>query len=872
MTGLAIALFAAVNLFQNPDYSMTDGIGGPVAWSLYIDGAKTLTATNAGDGAFVLTAVEPKNGYFIQTPLTLKPGAQYRLGAEVMCDLPEGSVFALQVQNHYFAKSISVEVPRTTGGKWNRIEWCGPMIASANTANYSIGFKARAGRNAPASVKVRNLIFEPMDEDALKGSKPIAPSNLAKVPLRAVPVWPLLSKIPCDAAKIRVYWPGPVSSKSGKRRVSGTIGGKRAEGIFGEDGYAWIDFGAIDPKARKLALEVRDAGGSLLRQDSYVMRTVSGAAMRGPSGRKLNNFVIEIHNGELKDGVLHFFRPEDGFVWISFTARDGGREKTARGYLDDCAVACVKYDPDEPHTETMRNVKAGWHRLHVKDAGKGSRVRIHAVKRLGMSLWGVKLPLAGPCSIEEQYHCFTTAFMRCYRLPGANYVTAGPMHLADPLSPMLLFLAGRGMHVTGGVQYGLEKPDIDREYCRKTLKSGMWNKGLSVTVDECFIGGKRCDHAQLTETIWEMYNEHPEREVSLFYADAVRRCFTDPKVHVSELAALANTGYGNGICLPELYFKASKDMEYFDSVIDKIATMVQNAVALVPAMKGKVYMHISPFTGLGHFTSVITPEIDVKHQYGMLAYRFATDPRFESVAGIGGGPTSYCEEELVRWTGRIFRYYGVEGGTENLAEKMGFRRVPGFVRNPDFEDGLEGWTVENGSVGTFRHRNLGNSIESRQYDFTVGQKAARFVTDGGTVNRLSQTLHGLEKGRHYVLLFALVNGDTIDNPTIGPPPRAFSAKIEGAGLVEGLTFVNRCGKKYKYSIKHAGKDIYVNTYRYVFRADSDTAKIVFEDRNADGSAAPDGTAQVINYIVIRPYYHEGDGDIAKIVSAIREGK
>ena len=871
MIAFAGILIGAVNLFQNPDYSMTDGVGGAVAWSIYKDGARTITATNAESGVFILTAVEPKNGYFMQTPLTLKPGAAYRLSAEVMSDLPSDASFALQVQNHYYAKAISLEVPRSTSGEWKRIEWKGAMIGSADVADYSIGFRVRAGSGGPASIRIRNLSLEPLDEAARAGSKPIAPSNLAKVPLRVVPVWPLLMHVPPENARIKVYWPGPVSEGAEGTRAIGCIGRKTASGIFGADGYAWLDFGSVEQTAREMTLKVVDAGGQVLRADRYVIRVDSNTALNGPSGRRLNNFVTELHNGRLADGALRFFCPERGFVWISFVDRDGGRERSARGYLDNSAAACVRFDPDEPYTETMRMVSAGWHTLHVRAAVPGSRVRIHAVKRLGMNLWGVKIPQSGPCRFDEQTYCYTTAFMRRYRLPAANYVTAGPRHFEDPTSPMLTFLAGRGMLLTGGVSYLLEKPDIDRDFCRSSLRSGMWERGWNIIVDECFIGGKRCDHAQLSETIWEMYNEHPEREVSVFNADAVRSDFNDPKVHVSELAAIANTGNGNGICLPELYFKATPDMEYFNSVVDRAATLVKDAEALVPVMRGRIYMHVSPFVDLGHFTSVITPEIDVKHQYGMLAYCFATDPRFECVAGIGGGPNGYCEEELVRWTGRVFRYYGIEGGTENLAEKMGYRRVPGLVKNPDFDSGLDGWIIESGVVEPFEHRNLGSSIESRQYDYSVGLHAAKFVTRASVVNRLSQTMEGLERGRHYALLFALVNGDSIENPTIGPPPRAFSAKVEGATCIDDLTVVHRQGKKYKYSIKHAGKDIYVNTYRYVFRADSSAAKLVFEDRDGNGLAAPDGTTQVINYIVVRPYYCEGPEQIPEIVSAIKKG-
>jgi hypothetical protein len=56
--------------------------------------------------------------------------------------------------------------------------------------------------------------------------------------------------------------------------------------------------------------------------------------------------------------------------------------------------------------------------------------------------------------------------------------------------------------------------------------------------------------------------------------------------------------------------------------------------------------------------------------------------------------------------------------------------------------------------------------------------------------------------------------------------------------------------------------------RYVFRADSNKARLVFTDRKDDGSVAPEGFQQVLNYVSFMPYYVEPADDPADIAAAL----
>lgn len=867
MTGLIIpVLFAVVNLFCNPDYSEDDGLGRDNCWTLYHNGVQSVSARALTDGEWELTAREPKNGYFRQAPVTLVPGARYRLSAEVKCDLPPGAAFSLDIENHWFGKNIRVPVPQSTKGAWQKISWEGAMIDSRDVKDYSIGWVARAGQGGSASIRIRTICLEPLDTAAIEGSRPLDARERVKIPARIVPIDPLLTRVNPEAAVFTCYWPGIPAGGVSNCMLKGTILGRNISTQLDANGRGRLDFGQLGGEEARLDLEVVDLKGKGLRKDSYRVKFTKPKDLKGPEGRRLNNLVVEIANGDLRNGKTSFFRQGDGFVWISFTAADGGVEHTARGYLDGSAEAIVKFDPDERYTESMRFVKAGWHVLTITGAQAGSRMRIHAVPWLGVSLWGVRLPDGGPCSFDEDCHIFTTPFMRRYRLPAANMASACGHRFDDPANPTARFLAARGMLLFGVADYRSTWV-VDRDVARRAFRDGMWMRGWGVMVDEMCIHEPRSHHAAVADTLWDMYNECPERQVHIYLADANRYAFDDEKVHASELAALANTG---GFMMPELYATATKEIVGVDAAVNHYAEVKRSAERFVPAMKGKFYLHMSPYTGLGHWTSATYPEVDLKHQYAYLMYRLVTDPRFADAGGLGGGPTAYCEEELIRWTGRCFRYYGIEGGRENLAEQFGYVRLPGLIDNADFDRGLEGWTIESGDVAPQNYRGLGKLFEARvRAREGEGDNVAVFTTKTGVPARISQVLKGVRDGEYYTVMFALGNADALEHPVTTKPPRAFAVRMDGGVCIKDLTIHYRIRRS--QHILNAPKDSvgYLNTYRYVFRATGTEARLIFEDRDDMGISAPEGTRQFINYIVVRPFYHEDDDDIAELIKVIK---
>src|SRR5689334_13905859 len=88
------------------------------------------------------------------------------------------------------------------------------------------------------------------------------------------------------------------------------------------------------------------------------------------------------------------------------------------------------------------------------------------------------------------------------------------------------------------------------------------------------------------------------------------------------------------------------------------------------------------------------PSVDYKVWMDMQFRTAATDPAFEGLYGLMEYTSGYADEETVRWAARLYRHYGIEGATDLLSQKYGFKYRLEHLKNPDFADGTDDWTIE----------------------------------------------------------------------------------------------------------------------------------------------------------------------------------
>lgn len=61
------------------------------------------------------------------------------------------------------------------------------------------------------------------------------------------------------------------------------------------------------------------------------------------------------------------------------------------------------------------------------------------------------------------------------------------------------------------------------------------------------------------------------------------------------------------------------------------------------------------------------------------------------LAALEWWTTILADEETVRFVGKLYRHYAIEGGTEMLTKDPLFLT---HIENADFEKGSEGWTLQ----------------------------------------------------------------------------------------------------------------------------------------------------------------------------------
>lgn len=861
---LAVLSLLAANLVTNFDQSQARGLDIVAGWDRHIkDGLHiSLEVVPLGDGAVRFISRGEPYAFYEQRGLTLVPGAKYRLSFEVRTGGLGGARPKILLRDSKWSwkrEQESPVLPDDTKGRWVRVEKVLAMCANTGAKEHTLSISCLMDRPVRESVfDLRDLRLEAVEPAVAAKSAPVAAAALAPLPARIVPIDPLLAQVNADAAEMTLFWPArPAGGLTNCTLEAVLDGARRATGRFGADARAKVAWGAAKPGRHAVALTVRSAQGETLATNGYAIVAVRPVKAE-TVGRRLNNLVTELVNAPLKDGDVMFSRSRPGWVWISFEGETG----PAEGFLDTIGFPVVRRRTGERRLETQRFVAAGVHTLRVVGA-TGGRLRIHAVKTIAgtaeqrldsemtKDYWGARYSLP----FLNRYDAIST-FNTVSRRTNTGLCT-------DDL--FLGYTYERGIRFVPELEFGPKHPDrSDAAATYRNLTEGPWTFGLSVNVDENIVGAAPAEAVNYSEAVWRMIGQKPELSVNVFYADTSYGRFYDcPPLNASEISATVNSGNGTGILYPELYSMVGPTRAALDAYLDRAAKFLESAVGIVPAARDAVVLYGASYVDIGDWSNYVTPGTDIKAHVAAMFRAYATDPRFADCAGIGFGGSMCGDEELRRWGVRCIRHYALEGGTDDLAEVCRFAWTPGHLKNPDMEEGLTNWTTK-GAVAAERIRGYGKRLQQRQgVRDGVGDGVATFTFAAAAPNELAQTLTGLEPGRLYSVLCCVADRAAIEKAgrPIGPAaPIAFSARVEGAKEIPMLRYDR---------IRTARRQVTVHTIRYVFEATAPTARLVFTDRNDDGSAnVEEGLRQSLNYISVKPYYTEATETTDDVAAAL----
>jgi len=820
------------NVLRNAGFA-GDGLGGCLNWAVQ-DGRHDAVTLLKGEGPAGVDAlrVDIASGRRLaQSPIRLVGDEPYRLSVFVRTKGLSSDSVRFMVWNDMWSEEIVVgRIPADTHGDWQELSWEGKMVGS-KSGNYTCAFFVTDPKGiAPFDIASPSLV--PLSE-AAKAKTVSAPEQKA-VPARIVPIAPRLYDVDSVTGRLAFYYPGVLESAPADYDLEATVDGevKKVKPLR-DDARAEVAFGALPEGQHKLA--VRLVRGTVeIAANDYAIRVVRHAPA---SGRRLNNFVTEYLRTEAKAGEFRFNNPRPGWVYFSV----GTAEPGAKGFLDGVSDPVLRHRPGE-RFETMRYLGVGDHTLTL-NGPVGGALRVHGVLNYVNSAGGN--PLAMDTDLvnyrygrefyrKNQIGCFNTV---------VGYGYDAKLPCADAYRERGIMLAGEC-----GIE-AMSEPFIVREKLHESLfTSPPYRDGLCLMVDESSINHPRIAHYNVAEETW-LTADRPNA-IGFWWCDSMTRTFADPKVQASEISAIANSGCGQGLLYSETYFSVLPDEQAAYAQEDHYVRLLKSITDMVPVSPAPLSLCLGGYIEAGGWCNYSSPKGDIKVLYDHALRRFATDPAFADLGGLGMTSFWHMDEELVRWFVRVWRHYALDGETTSLAAAYGYRYNPNHLRDPDFEKGFADWEAHpaaDGALVATTLKGYGTKVQSRKdVPGGFGDTAALFTRGEADGSVLRAKLTGLTPGTLYSVSYYVADYATAEKAALHP-------KGMGQGPALELQFSVGDGgcELTQLATRRASPKFPCRTYRNVFRATAAEATVSFDD-----TAAAPGARTLLNGICVRPYFND----------------
>jgi hypothetical protein len=238
----------------------------------------------------------------------------------------------------------------------------------------------------------------------------------------------------------------------------------------------------------------------------------------------------------------------------------------------------------------------------------------------------------------------------------------------------------------------------------------------------------------------------------------------------------------------------------------------------------------------------------------------ANNPALAGLSGLNWWTTLQADEETVRFVGKLYRHYAIEGNTAMLTRDPLFLN---HIQNADFEKGVEDWTLhaaEKGSIEA-RHFPRYGRIEGRYMGLGrpadpehIGDTFLWMKRSAKGPNTFSQTIKNLEPGRLYSLEMFSCDYQDLIHPNQKSQEQA--QKFVGNVAIDGVEI----DAKQSFAEMYASNPeppipVWITYFWKVFRAKGPTATLTVSDWPAEtAKSASFGQEQTFNFVEIQPYH------------------
>jgi len=657
----------------------------------------------------------------------------------------------------------------------------------------------------------------------------------ARVDFRGL--WPLPSGASVEAALHRAGDPRPVK----RFRADRLPGSGRVRAVFH---LPALSPGVYEVRASVLAPNGQNLGPIGVTSVRW-RRTPDW--LRDGSIRPLNNLVFELLNATRAQGRHSFHCFREGWVFIQSKT-----QKHARLFVDSEAEPAIAHATGKDWTqEAMRHLAQGRHVIRIA-GGELTQLVVRAIPQIVMA----QFPSAPHV---REFGAYDDAFMKRHMLRNVNANIGGhdygPHHpfLADQWAP-----AWKRHHRKWFVHTGMPG---DRQWRRDqrliTAEEAYqyWAKNrtyASRLYDGFFADEIGADNSPLND-IW---------------AEAARRMMADPDFESKKLYVYTTSMYpfpralayaqtlldcGYGVAWKR-YLGERPDREsaerYLYVALDQ--EMQQWRRRQPGIEKGMAVV-------LGYFSAPpetldLYPQANFKVFMDMEFNLLANAPAFSGLHSVVEYLSSYADEEVVRWSSKLFRHYCIEGGRSMLSTDP--YELP-HLRNGDFAEGASAWHLAPAEQGSITFRTIAG------YGYLQGRYPGRFDI-GDTVlctkrsaqapNIFSQTIEALVPGRLYSFRMYTADARELETGRSKKQKYAVSVRLENVDELEEKCFQHVFGNCHLRAPFKKRNACWMNFHYRVFRARATSAHLRVSDWLTDQEpGGPVGQELVYNFVQIQPY-------------------
>ncbi len=807
---LTCGLLGADNLVDNGILA-SDQSDAPDLWVIS-GGDVDYRRTGGPEGLPCLTIKATDSFSLRQSGITLVPGEKYRLSATIKTQnfSCERGLFVVHNDGWRIDWGFK-EFPASSD--WTRIE----SEICLDESNIGLYGAAVALFKTQGEISFADIRLEALTETGKRES--FSPLGSCKERF-LVPLEPSLANIPNEQKTLPLFWGYPIT---GKTTCEVVLDKQKLPSLEFVSQIASIPLTQAAPGQHQVQARVLSETGEELGKCEFSFQIITPLPA-APEGKRLNSLVTELLNQTIDKGLdeFSFVQPRDGWIYFELNGNPTGEL-----FLNSEKLAL--FPGPYGALEARRRLPRGMHQLSVRNS-VGALLIVRSIPELFKYPTCFNSDVPGNGNYDWDFH--------------QKYVLDACTSLNGAFLPEENRLEARDRNLEWFPNLGVSR-DVETlspaELIEKISRSDRFTDpaGCGVTMDELFFYRAASGLVNYAAALRGLPNPDGKAIYTWFVGNPAI-----PGLHHNFMSAAMNAGNDRGFMLFEAYCQpqpTEKDAAVF--IENKILTMLRQMNKFIPGATSKTGVILGNFTQIPILSLDHRADVDYKYYLDMQMNFLATHPECRDLPVTGYWGCQYADEETLRWSFRLLRHYAIEGQTSMLSSQFGFHYRPELLKNPDFSEGLEHWSVsgeiETSSDTLFGKQGMGIWASGKRMSFAVF-KGTETVKEPA----LQQTVSGLIPGKAYSLQFVTADLKDILENRINPRPLPISADLGSPELLPGRSFVHIDRRTKTSKTSHAR----INLHRIVFRAATPVLPITIR------SAGKADEKLILAHIQLKPYF------------------